>query len=469
MDIDKLSATDRVFLDIEGGAIMMHIGAVIVFEGGDLVTPDGSLDAARVIRRLGANLGAAPRFRQIVKEVPGLGAVWVDDARFRIERHVHHTAVPRPGTEAQLMALAGRVFSQPLDRRRPLWEAWLVEGLTDGRFALILKTHHAMTDGVAGLGLVASLLRTEPDESPTTVPDAWSPHPAPGTLALAAALVEDSARSIAGAIREVRHSWADHGASHAKDIVAGLVETVREGTTPAAATSINPPELGAHREFLGVRLDLARAKSIRRALGGTVNDVALCAMTGALRRHLTRRGDAVESLHDFRALVPVNLRALHDVPGASQGNHISLMLTPLPLALADARERFAAVHAACERLKHDSHEIEGGEFVERVGDLGGPNVVTAVFRTASMLRAFNVTVTNVPGPQFPLYLGRSRMESIHGLVPLFTHQGVSVAIVSYDGGLFFGLLSDPDAVPDLDSLARDLRDSFDELAHAAGC
>ncbi|TAK18696.1 MAG: wax ester/triacylglycerol synthase family O-acyltransferase [Myxococcaceae bacterium] len=463
MDIEKLSATDRVFFDIEGGALMMHIGALMVFEGGGLVSPDGSLDAATLTRLLEAGVSQVPRFRQVVREVAGLGAVWVDDERFRIEHHVSHTAVPHPGDDAQLMRLMGRIFSQPLDRRHPLWEASLVEGLSGGRFAILFKLHHAMVDGVAGIGLLASVFRTEPGDLSLS-PAAWSPRHAPNTLQIATALASDSARSVAHALHDLRGSLG-HGAQ-AKDIAGGLVHTLRDGLRPASPSSINPAEVGPHRTYTSTRLDLARAKEARKALGGTLNDVALAVVTGALRRYLARRGDPVEAMKDFRALVPVDLRPRMGEDGV--GNHISLVLVHLPLSEPDARARFEAVHRACEHLKHDSHEIEGAAFIERVGDLGGPNVVTAVFRIASMLRAFNVTITNVPGPQVPIYVGRSRMTEIHAVVPLFTHQGVGVAIVSYDGGMYVGLYADPDAVPDVEALAADVQQSFEDLCAAAG-
>lgn len=465
MELDKLSATDRVFLDIEGGALMMHVAAVMVFDGGGLVGPDGALDFDRIERMLEAATAEVPRFRQVVREVPGLGAVWVDDARFAIGAHVMRTAIPRPGGEAQLMGLAGRVLSRPLDRRHPLWEVWLVEGLADGRFAMIVKAHHAMVDGVAGMGALASLLRVEPGDDPPPAPP-WRPRPAPTRVEIAAALAGDSARAVAGALKELRTVFEDHGA-HARDIAGGIVDTLREGLTPAAATSINPDETGPRRSFTAVTLDLGRVRELRRALGGTLNDLVLTTVTGGIRRYLSRRGDAVDALDDFRALIPVNLRPREDGHGGV-GNHISMVLAQLPVAVGDARARLAAVRATCEHLKHESHEIEGAAFVERVGDLGGPNVVSAVFRVAAMLRAFNVTVTNVPGPQVPLYLGRARMTAIHAVVPLFTHQGVGVAALSYDGALSVGLYADPDAVPELDALAGDVSAAFDELCALAG-
>ena len=343
-----------------------------------------------------------------------------------------------------------------------------MEGLSDGRFALIFKVHHAMVDGVAGIALLATLLSLDPADDPPAPPP-WTPRPGPAGLDLAAALAADSAHAVVDGLRALRTSPGDRGAQ-ARDIVEGLVDTLREGLVPAAATSINPAEVGPHRAFAAARLDLERAQAVRRALGGTLNDVVLAVATGGLRRHLARRGDPVDTVDEFRALVPVDLRAREGATGATgAGNHVSVVLLHLPLREADPRARYAAVCRASDQLKHASHEIEGAAFVERIGDLGGPNIVSAVFRVAAMLRAFNVVITNVPGPQVPLYLGRSRMTALHAEVPLFTHQGVGVAAVSYAGAISVGLYADVDAVPDVDALAADVRAAFDELcALAAG-
>lgn len=464
MTTEKLSATDRAFLAIEEGALRMHIAVALVFEGGEFVREDGSLDAARLTAMLADGVERVPRFRQRVHEVHGLGAVWEDDPRFRIERHVVHVAVPRPGGDDDLMRLVGRFLAEPLDRRRPLWEIWLVEGLRDGRFAMLAKAHHAMVDGIAGLGLLAELLRVEAGEVETSQ-GTHEAAPERRTGRVAATLVAEGARGLFAALRDARGALAHPGEAihHARELGEGLAETLRDGLSPAAPTSINPAEVGPHRSFLGVRLSMDRVSAARHALGATVNEVVLAVVTSALRRYLARRGDDVDAMSSFRALVPVNIRPRHGDVDAATGNHISLVLMPLPVSVADARDRVEAVRRACAHFKHESHEVEGAELVERIGDLGGPNIVSLIFRTAARLRAFNVVVTNVPGAPFPLYLGRARLLSLWGEVPLFAHQGLGITALSYDGGLFFGLHADPDALPDLDAFARDLDDAFEEV------
>jgi WS/DGAT/MGAT family acyltransferase len=469
MTLDKLSSTDQAFLDIEGVAMGMHVGATLVFEGGGGGGGVGGLDAGRLTALIAAGINEVPRFRQCVREVTGLGAAWVDDAHFRLDYHVRHTAIPRPGGVEQLMRLSGRVFAQPLDRSRPLWEIWLVEGLEGGKFALIVKAHHAMVDGVAGIGVLASLFRAEPSEQEP--PQAgWQPRPQPGSLELARSLVAARARGMVELFQQARSSLEhrDEALLKARDLASGLLETLREGLAPADATALNPAELSPHRVFGGVRLDLARVREVKRMLGGTVNDVALTAVTGGLRRYLARRGDPVDSFHDFRAMVPVNLRPRQGAVAAGMGNHVSLVLARLPIDEPDARRRFERVREVCGHLKEESHEIEGAALIESIGDMGGPNVVSAVFRVAMKLRAFNVVVTNVPGPSFPLYLGTSRLESMWGLVPLFSHQGIGIALLSYHGGLFVGLHGDPEAVADLDAVGQDIQQAFEEMVTLAG-
>jgi WS/DGAT/MGAT family acyltransferase len=468
MSIDKLSSTDQAFLDIEAGSMGMHVGATLVFEGGGLVGADGALDAGRIAALIGAGIDEVPRFRQCVREVAGLGAVWVDDANFRLEDHVIHTAIPRPGGVEQLMRLSGRVFAQPLDRRRPLWEIWLVEGLEGGKFGMLIKAHHAMADGIAGIGMLASMFRAEPtDIEPRS--RGWRPRSEPGKLELARSLAVDRARGVVELFQQARGAL-DHRAetlSMARGVASGLLEMLREGLAPADATAVNPSELSSRRVFGGIRLDLSRVREVKRLLGGTINDVALTAVTGGLRRYLARRGDLVDGFHDFRAMIPVNLRSRQGAAAASAGNHVSLVLARLPVDEPDARRRFDQIKLVCEHLKSESHEIEGAALIEQIGDMGGPNVVSAVFRVAMQLRAFNVVVTNVPGPSVPLFLGPSRLESMWGLVPLFSHQGLGVAPLSYHGGLFVGLHGDPVAVADLDTVGQDIQLAFDELAALA--
>ncbi len=463
--VDELSATDRAFLDLEGEFHGMHVGAVVVLGPSDLIGPDGAVDFARLAALVGGGLDAVPRFRQKVARIPGLGAGWVDDPDYRVEHHVHRAAVPRPGGDAELFALAGALFSRALDERRPLWELWLVEGLAGGRLALVVKAHHSLVDGIGGIAVLASIARPSPEDSRGSPRD-WQVSP-PTRLALARALATAHLHHAGDLVRDLGASLAAGPAAlgPARDVVKGLVGTLRTGLSPASATLLNPPKVGPTRSFAGLRLDLARIRTIRKALGGTVNDVALAVVTGGLRRTLARMGDDVDAIRSFRALVPVNLRVRTGEVGI--GNHISLVLAELPIAVPDARARYERVRTNIARLKQESHEIEGAAYFEKLADLGGPNLVSITFSIAMRLRAFNVVVTDMAGPQARVYVARSQVEALYPLVPLFSHQAIGVAILGYAGALHFGLQADEAVVPDLDLVCRDFEACFDELCEVA--
>jgi len=461
--LDELSATDRAFLDLEGNFHGMHVGALLVLAASDLVGADGALDTERLAALVGGGLAATPRFRQKVASVPGLGAAWVDDAGFRIEHHIHRAAVVQPGGDAELFELAGNIFSRPLESDRPLWELWLVEGLSGGRLAIIAKAHHAMVDGVGGVGVLASLVRLAPEDT-RAAPIEWHPDP-PTRLALVRALAEARVRHLGEFARELRSGVGDGALAKVRDLATGLAGTLRTGLAPATMTALNPSTVSAHRRFVGTRLELDRVRAVRTALGGTVNDVALAVVTAGLRRTLLRLGDDVDAIRSFRALVPVNMRGRTGESGV--GNHISLVLAELPIAEPDVLARYAQVKSQIEHLKHSSHEIEGAAFFEKVADLGGPNLVSLTFSIAMRLRAFNVVITNIAGPKVPVYLARSRLEAVYPLVPLFSHQGIGVAIIGYDGALHVGLFADEAVISDLDAVATDVRAAFEELCEAA--
>lgn len=465
--VERLSATDAAFLSVEALGLPMHVGALVVLSGGGLVSGDGGLDVDAVQKRLAVGIANEPRFRQRLVRLPVLGAAWVEDPRFDLAGHVGHTAVPRPGGRAELMALAGRLFATPLPQTRPLWEIWLLEGLEGGRFGLLLKVHHAMVDGVAGIGLLASLLTTEPDARPPRVILPREVLPI-SRLAVARSLATQRVRvlgsTLSGFREHARHR--DHALSEARALLSGIVPFLRDGLSPAPHTAINPSEVSQRRGFSGARLDFERVKRVRRALGGTINDVALTVVTGALRRYLGRRGEDLQQLSRFRALVPVNLRPRGGHDGA--GNHVSVVIAALPVHEPDARARHAAICASTEHLKARSHEIETAALVEQIGDIAIPRLVDMVMHTAMRLRAFNIVVTNLPGPPIPLHLGAARIEEIFGLVPLFAHQGAGIVVLSYDGGLFFGIQTDAEAITDPDALVRDIEDAFEELTTLAG-
>lgn len=464
-ELERLSGLDRAFLTIESGTLHMHVGAVGIFEGGGLVAPDGGLDAAALRRLIDARLENIPRFRQRVRSVPLLGAVWVADPHFRIDYHVRHTALPRPGTRAQLDQLAGRIFSQPLDRERPLWEMWLIEGLEGGRFAMLIKAHHAMLDGIAGMGVLVALLSLEPTEIPTEFRRVDTLEE-PAREELAESLVAQRkhriralaahAAALSGSAERARLRGALGG-------VWGLMMGIAR--TAATATALNPRAIGPHRAFTGVRLPLEPLREVRRVWGGTLNDVALGVVAGALRRHLTRRGEPPAPGALLRALVPVNLRAKGAAPGA--GNKVAMLVASLPVGERDPRARHDAIERSTRALKTSSHEVDAAQLVEELGDAGPAGLVGAVFGAALHMLPFHVVVTNVPGPPVPLYLGSARLEELLPLVPLFERQSVGIAVATYSGSFFVGLNGDAGAVPDLDLLAADVQAAAAEIVTAA--
>jgi WS/DGAT/MGAT family acyltransferase len=422
------------------------------------VRADGALDVEALRGLVARALDATPRLRQQLRAVPLLGSAWSAAPDFSLARHLRLAAIPRPGTAAQLDALAGQLFAQPLDRRHPLWELWAVEGLAGGRFALVAKVHHAMTDGVAGLAVLAALLALGPQ--PIAAPGREVACAAPTTTELAAMLVRHRLVRLPRLGRRlVALGWEER--SRLRSAAGGLVHVLRRALLRSAPRPLSSRSVGPRRAFAGARWPLAEAHDIRRALGGTINDAVLAIVTGALRRHLRARGEPLPGT--LRALVPVNLRRGNEAPG----NRIAMVLAHLPVGLADPRARHAAVCADTAALKQGSHEVDAVELVEELADLGPTSLVGAVFAAALHLRPFDLVVTNVPGPPVPLFLGPAQLTALTPMVPLFAHQSVGIAVVSYCGELFVGVHTDEDAIPDPSRLAAHLQDAARELREAA--
>ncbi|MDQ3320211.1 MAG: wax ester/triacylglycerol synthase family O-acyltransferase, partial [Actinomycetota bacterium] len=407
---DRLSAIDASFLAQERESSHMHVGALAIFAG-----PPPRHD--ELLEHVESRLHLVPRYRQKLAESPlETGRpFWIDDPRFNLEYHVRHTALPRPGSEEQLRQLAGRLFSQRLDRSKPLWELWLVQGLesADGgsgkRFALISKTHHSMVDGVSGVDIATVLfdLAAEPNSQPE--PGArWTPHPEPSAAELVAQNVVDMARrpfSLAGETARALSKPAAT-AGRLREAVEGVAEVAWAGLNPAPETPLNT-KIGPHRRLFWVRGRLEDFKQVKDALGGTVNDVVLTVVTGALRRWLEARGMRTEGL-ELRALVPVSIRT--EAQHGQLGNRIAAMRGPLPVYVGDPVERLGVVSAAMEGLK-ESKQALGAEVIAGVQEFAPPTLLAQASRLNFSTRLFNLIVTNVPGPQFPLYLlGRELLE-----------------------------------------------------------
>ncbi|MBA3304871.1 MAG: wax ester/triacylglycerol synthase family O-acyltransferase [Thermoleophilaceae bacterium] len=458
---DRLTALDTSFLHLEDASAHMHVASVMLFEG-------GAPGYDELLESIDRRLHLVPRYRQKLALVPlGQGRPrWVDDPHLNLRYHVRSTALPSPGTEEQLRALAGRVFAQPLDRDKPLWEVWLVEGLEDGRFAMLSKTHHSLVDGVTGVDIMTVLFDTSPD--PAAPPDPgrrWLPRPVPSSVQLLGeALVEratmpgELARTARALLRAPRQiAW---GVVHA---AAGVGAMAWAGMNPAPASPYNAA-IGPHRRFTWVRTELADMKAIKNELGGTVNDVVLASIAGALGRHLRRRGQNTDGL-ELKALVPVSVRAEgHD---GDLGNQVEAIMAPLPVWCQDPVARLDMVREAMKGLK-DSGQAVGAQVLTELSGYAPPTVMAQASRLMNRQRLFNLVVTNVPGPQFSLYLMGRRAVDPFPMVPLAKNQGLAVAIMSYDGRMNFGLVGDYDILHDIDDLARDLYDSISELADAAG-
>jgi diacylglycerol O-acyltransferase / wax synthase len=455
---DRLTAIDASFLHQEKQASHMHVGALVIFEG-----PPPSRDDFRA--HIESRLPLVPRYRQKLAIPPlQMGRpFWVDDPSFNLDYHVRHTALPRPGSHDQLRLLVGRIFSQRLDRSKPLWEVWLVQGLEDGRFALISKTHHAMVDGVAGVDIATVLfdLQPVPAEQPES---SWTPTPEPSDAALVAEGVKGLVSTPVGLAGRALGAISRPRRSLTKVVEAaeGIGEVVWAGLNPAPDVPLNV-QIGPHRRVWWVQRQLADYKEVKNALGGTVNDVVLAVVAGALGRWLRSRGVRTEGM-ELRALVPVSIRA-EDERGAL-GNRIAAMRGPLPVYIRDPVERLHAVQEAMGNLKQSKQAL-GAEVISGLQDFAPPTLLAQASRLNFSTRLFNLIVTNVPGPQFPLYmLGREMLEIVP-IAFLPENHALAIAIMSYNGKVDFGMLADYDAMPDLEDLARCLEESLDELLAAA--
>jgi diacylglycerol O-acyltransferase len=457
--LDRLAAIDVSFLTNESATTHMHVGAILIFEG-----PPPNHDD--LLEHVSSRLHLVPRFRQKLAFPPAQAGrpFWVDDPAFNLSYHVRHSALPPPGSEDQLRRMAGRVYSQQLDRTKPLWELWLVEGLTRKRFALVTKTHHALVDGVSGVDIATVLFDVKPIPEPAEPVHEWAPSPEPSGARLLAEGAEDLAAAPLAlarrALSAIEHP--DRTARQVAEAAEGIAEVGRALANPAPDVPLNV-EIGSHRRFAWARADLAQFKRIKDALGGTVNDVVLAVVTGALGAWLRRRGLRTEGL-ELRALVPVSIRT-EDERG-HLGNRIAAMRGPLPVYIDDPVKRLEAVARAMRDLK-SSKQALGAEVISRFNDFAPPTLLAQAARLNFSTRLFNMIVTNVPGPQIPLYMLGRELEDVFPVAFLPKHHALAIAIMSYDGGIDFGLLADYDAIDDLDVIADGIEYSIGELVAAA--
>jgi WS/DGAT/MGAT family acyltransferase len=458
--MDRLSSIDASFLAQERGGAHMHIGAVMLFEG---PPPPKEEFSAHIASRL----GLVPRYRQKLA-VPRLEMgrpLWVDDPTFNVEYHVRHTALPAPGGDAQLRSLAARIFSQRLDRTKPLWELWLVEGLEGGGFALINKTHHCLVDGISGVDITAVLFDLE--REPATLPpedDEWQPEPEPSSAAVVAAGIRDLAKAPIGIATQAAATLRRprRAAAGAREAAQGVAEIGWGYINSPPENPLNTG-IGPHRRIAWVHTSLAELKAIKNGLGGTVNDVFLAVVSGALAEWLRTRGVRTDGL-ELRGCVPVSVRS--EGEQGELGNRITMMACPLPVYARDPKTRFRIVSEAMQGLK-ESKQALGAEVIAGLQDFAPPTIFAQASRLNFSSRIYNLLVTNVPGPQFPLFLLGRELQMMVPVPFLAVDKALAVAIFSYNGGVTVGLMGDYDAMFDLDRLRDMIAAEIEVLGEAA--
>ncbi|HEY0165915.1 MAG TPA: wax ester/triacylglycerol synthase family O-acyltransferase [Jatrophihabitans sp.] len=460
---DRLNPLDVSFLYLEGRTTPMHVGGLAVFE-----PPSEGFDYDTFVSLIERRISLVPRYRQKVRGVPGhlANPVWVDDGAFDLGYHVRRSALPRPGSDEQLRELVARVQSRALDRNRPLWEMYLVEGLAGGRFAMIQKTHHAMVDGIEAVDIGQVILDTTP--VPREIPeDLWMPRPEPGSADLVIGAVADLIRRPTAVADTVRIGMADarNVASQVSAAVTGVLSAARVVARPAPVSALNSV-IGSQRRFAVARTELEDYRKVRKHRGGTVNDVVLATVTGAIRGWMLSRGEPVTPSTTVRAMVPVSIRGDEDSEQA--GNRVSSYLVDLPVGEPNPMIRLSQVGYAMKAHKESGQSV-GAEALAALSGFAPPTLHALGARAAASFtrRLFNVVVTNVPGPQFPLYASGARMLEMFPVIPLAAGQAVSIGLTSYDGGVFFGLNADRDAMHDVEVLGSLIEESLAELVAAS--
>jgi WS/DGAT/MGAT family acyltransferase len=462
---DRLSAFDASFLQLERPETPMQVGAVAVLEADPFFDEAGRFRLDDVRTLVDSRLHLIPRFRKRVADVPfGIGyPVWVDDTDFDVARHVHLTRLPAPGHRRDLLELAGRLMSQLLDRGRPLWELWFVAGLDGGRHVgLVHKSHHTLTDGISGVDIATVLLDFTREPTVLDAPP-FEPESPPDPARLALDTMCERATQSAGVIRAGKRA-----ADAPQQVVDQFGRLARSfgaivgGGPLAPRTSLNT-SVGPRRQLELVRVPLDDAKRVRRAFGCTVNDVVLAAVGGALARLLESRGELRDDLV-LKVVCPVSVR--DDSERMKLGNRLSLMFVPVPVGERDVRARLDAVAATTVDLKEREQAL-GAAALLGMSEYAAPTILGLAARAVHSQPLVNLMVTNVPGPQVPLYCLGAQMLEVYPIVPLTKNLSVNIAVMSYCGELHVGVFADPDAAPDVERLAGAVEDAFAELAELA--
>ena len=459
--VDRLTSLDVSFLYLEGPSTPMHVGGLAVFD-----QPPGGFDFERFVALIEERIGLVPRYRQKIKWVPGhLGnPVWIDDTAFDVGYHVRRSALPRPGSDAQLRELVARLQSRPLDRHRPLWEMNIVEGMADHRFAVVTKTHHAMVDGISAIDIAQVILDPTPEPREVDL-GPWHPHREPSSMQLVADAVTGFVQRPTIMSDTVRMGVNDARATAAKVVntLSGLVSAARVAVRSAPSMPLNT-QIGSQRRFAVARTVLADYKKVRGYVPGTVNDVVLATVAGALRGWLLTRGRPVTPSTTVRAMVPMSVRSAES---AAFGNRVSSYFVDLPVGESNPLIRLTQVSYAMTAHKESGQSV-GADALIALSGFAPPTLHALGARAANGItrRLFNLVVTNVPGPQFPLYAAGAKMREMFPIVPLASGQAVSIGLTSYNGGVYYGLNADWDSMADVGTLASLIEESLAELVAA---
>ncbi len=463
MPPERMTPLDASFLYLERPAMHMHVAGLSIFDPS--TRPGGRLRFGDVEAVMASRLHLAPRFRHKVRFVPmNLGLpVWVDDPSFDLDFHLRRSALPSPGGRDELTEYAARVLSRPLDRTKPLWEMYFIEGLEDGLVATLLKVHHAMIDGISGMHLAAALWDLSPDPAPIAPPPAWKPEPEPSSDDLVRGLVDElrthPVRAFTDAVEFARRQPAV-AALNVGSVLSGVRSVLDMGARPTSPFNV---EIGPNRRFSIASAQLERLKEIKRALGGTVNDVVLAAVGGALHEMLRARKEPTRG-RTLRVMVPVSVRASGD---ATLGNRVAPALVDIPVGAMGAKRRLAEVRKGTEHLKSSMMALSADTIIG-LGAYAPGGLLAAAARAASLGPFFNLVVSNIPGPQEPMYFAGARLVASYPSMPLNRNSALSIACSSLGGTIAFGVTGDWDAMPDIGALAGGIEHSLDDLAKAAG-
>jgi diacylglycerol O-acyltransferase len=462
--VERLGPQDASFLYLETPSVHQHVGGVAILDPS--TRPDGELRIENLIEVISSRLHLAPRFRHKILFPPLAAArpVWVDDQNFDLGFHMRRAALPTPGGRRELVDYIQRVISRPLDRTKPLWELYLIEGMEDGLVALLTKVHHAMIDGLAAIDLATAIFDFTPVPQILTTPP-WQPEPEPTRVDLLRDALMDQIRNPVGGVVDLSQRTFSTPARVARqvgDVLSGLREIVGGGVL--APPSPFNRRVGPNRRFAMVDAPVQTFKDVKNALGGTVNDVVLATVAGGLHRLLRHRRERTRE-RVMRAMVPVSVRADDDT--SALGNRVSSIFVDLPIGPMGAKRRLRLITEKTRYLK-DSNYAVGAEFLMNIGTWAPPTIHAMAARLATRTRVINLVVSNVPGPQLPMYIAGAKLLAQYPVMPITETMGLSIACTSLAGTMAFGITADWDILPDIDVLADAMEDSIAELRKAAG-